>query len=334
MLKTNPNPEGFNRTSHMSDMFSPNGKVTPIALAISDVHLSHKPPVWRSCEPDWYAAQRRVFDEINELANNLENDNEINPPLLVAGDLFHKWNSPPKLINFAIDQFKRFDTIAIPGQHDLPNHLDDGMEMSPYETLIKAGAICDVDKRSQEIPMSFKYTVVGYGWNTREVIRKDNNHIALVHQYVWMEQCSFRGAPNTRNVKPVAEALGKPKLIISGDNHIPFWHRPTRIYNCGSLMRLNRNQLNHLPRVGIIYSDYSVIPYYLETHRDKYMNISDVNKLVDDAIDRDNVDEFLAELATMGRGGLDFLVAVRRYVDRAGVQKATKRLIEMIMSGE
>ena len=36
-----------------------------IAILSADWHLSHHPPVWRSAEPDWYAAMQRPLEEVS-----------------------------------------------------------------------------------------------------------------------------------------------------------------------------------------------------------------------------------------------------------------------------
>lgn len=298
---------------------------------MSDLHLSHKPPVWRSSEKDWYGAMLRPIHEIQEVTASLIDVADL--PWLISGDIFHKWNSPPSLINFAIDHLQ-CKSIAIPGQHDLPNHMDEQFENSPYATLVKANTIRNIDDTEYE-PFGENGPVIrGYGWNTQLVDDDTNECISMIHRYVWMDSCSYQGAPNTNKVGEIANQLGKPKLIISGDNHIGFWHNPTRTFNCGSLMRLNRDQQHYKPRVGIVYSDCSVIPYYLDTDHDSTIGHFSDREIMDVAEQQEDVDEFLQELAQMGRGGLDFLDAVRRYANKHNVRKATAKLIEQILTGD
>ena len=67
-----------------------NKKEKVIAILTADIHLSHKPPVWRSNEPDWYAAMRRPLYELQDLQQKYE------CPILAAGDMCNKWNSVEK----------------------------------------------------------------------------------------------------------------------------------------------------------------------------------------------------------------------------------------------
>ena len=115
-----------------------------IAVLCSDIHLSHKPPVARSSEDDWYAAMARTLDQVLDISN------EHTAPLIIAGDLFDRWNSQPELINFAMGSFRAFQhgVYAIPGQHDLPYHDYTEIHKSAYYTLVKAGVIIDIQPSS------------------------------------------------------------------------------------------------------------------------------------------------------------------------------------------
>ena len=60
-----------------------------IAILCSDVHLSDKPPVARSTEPNWMKAQEHVLVQVNDLAKT------YSCPVVCAGDIFDKWDSSP-----------------------------------------------------------------------------------------------------------------------------------------------------------------------------------------------------------------------------------------------
>ena len=53
---------------------------------------------------------QRSLEQIRDLQK------EFDCPVICAGDIFDKWNSPPELINFAYDNLP--EIYAIPGQHD------------------------------------------------------------------------------------------------------------------------------------------------------------------------------------------------------------------------
>ena len=108
-----------------------------VAIVCADIHLSSKAPVWRSNEPDWFAAMLKPLKQLVQLQAELE------CPVLIAGDIFDRWNASPELINFAMKYLPIVDTYAIPGQHDLPLHNYEDMEKSAYGVLKRAGTIDD-----------------------------------------------------------------------------------------------------------------------------------------------------------------------------------------------
>lgn len=99
---------------------------TVIAVLCSDIHLCHTCPPARSNEPNWYDAMARTLDELAGIASHYY------VPILCAGDVFDRWNSPPELINFAIKHLPPMH--CIPGQHDLPNHSLEDIRRSAYST--------------------------------------------------------------------------------------------------------------------------------------------------------------------------------------------------------
>ena len=100
----------------------------PIAVVCSDVHLSDKPPVSRSGEPDWFAAMERTLNEVNALAES----HDI--PVIAAGDIFDRPRVSPALEVFAARNLRGW--YCIPGQHDLPNHRLDRLDQSSYGVLV------------------------------------------------------------------------------------------------------------------------------------------------------------------------------------------------------
>ncbi len=132
-----------------------------IAILTSDWHLSHKPPIARVEEPDWYAAMERTVTQVVELQNKYD------CPLVIAGDLFDKWNPPPQLINFALDELGSLTmrAVAVPGQHDLPFHSYDHVESSAYWALELGKRIVNVpheaDYQAELHPLVFLWFSVG-----------------------------------------------------------------------------------------------------------------------------------------------------------------------------
>src|SRR5690606_2165772 len=52
------------------------------ALLVADIHLSHRPPIARAAEPDWYAAMERQLFQLRYLSDHYR------APVICAGDVF------------------------------------------------------------------------------------------------------------------------------------------------------------------------------------------------------------------------------------------------------
>lgn len=161
-----------------------------IAILASDIHISNCPSA-RSAELSWFAVMKRQFDELREL--------QIlhNCPIIYAGDIFHKYNASPELINFAIENLPR--GYSIPGQHDLPDHRMDQIKKSAYHTLCEADILLNLEDSKL---ISQKLIAHPFPWGV-EIRQKEPErwidglgaiHLAVVHSYIWKEGCSYVGA--------------------------------------------------------------------------------------------------------------------------------------------
>lgn len=300
------------------------------AVCCSDLHLSHRRPVCRS--DDWYQVQGRYLKQLARLANRHE------VPTLIAGDLFDTWNQPPELINFVIKHLKLFKCKiwAVPGQHDLPYHDLHQIRKSAYWTLVESGVLHHLQTKtcvSYQNDGSLGVIVHPFGWGTEfaSSLQCDPEaiNIALVHHYVWARDCSYPDAKPNQHASKILKQL--PEFfdaIVCGDNHIPFEHG--RIFNCGTFMRRKLDEIQHLPRVGLLKSDRAVVlqSLPLDVSQDEFVS------------DHDNSTEgerqwsgFVEELNTLGPEALDFRAAVLRVLDDAEVGKRVRRVVLEAVEG-
>jgi len=306
-----------------------------IAIACGDLHLSHKPPICRAIEPDWYAAMGRVLAEIQILS-----DKNNNAPILCAGDVFDRWNPPAELVNWAILNMPIM--YAIPGQHDLPQHNYDEMHRTAFATLVLSDVLMEIDRTSRKrLPVSSTMTHCwGFPWGFPVKLprfetpkNKGAIRIALAHEYNWIPDHSYPGAPKEQRISKKRKALMDFDVVIFGDNHKGFLTKigNTTIFNCGTLMRRKTDEADYKPWVGLIHSDASVTPHYLDISKDK-LDLSKPDN-VDPALALD-VEEFLSELDNLSVNPLDFCLAVERYVTEhknLSIETA-KTLLEAIRS--
>lgn len=266
-----------------------------IAIFCSDPHLSLTAPPLRSREPDWFAAMGRPLSEIKALQAKYE------CPCYCAGDIFDQWNSPPELINWAVDHLPYMQ--CIPGQHDLPGHDLHQLKRSAYDTLRRTQAIS-----SNMNPYSIKDPLSSSGQRSREINAErgpihvygfpfgksctpthHNPHlfkIALIHQYNATVSSSTQhgGAiPSTQFINSSRKEFSGYDLIFSGDNHIPFVttlkKRPSHFINCGSIIRRRSPDLLWHPSVWLLLLDGSVQRHRLDVSKDIYLETQETKTL-------------------------------------------------------
>lgn len=298
-----------------------------IAILCSDIHLSLKAPVARSGEPDWLEAQARPLRELKRLSE--DNDQA---PILCAGDIFDRWNSPPELINWAIENLP--ELYAIPGQHDLPLHSLDLLNKSAYMTLVKAGKIVDL-KPNTTMGMDCLY-VEGFPWGTPLKAVGESTGIdvsegrikaALVHRYLWSEGASYPGASEDAHIKNFLKEVEGWDVVVVGDNHKGFLsNRSPKVFNCGSLMRRKADEIDYKPQVGLLYEDGTLTPHYLNTSAD-IISGTEVRKAEEDM----ELKEFLEELGKLQDSTLDFTEAMKAAMDAKKVSPAVRALVVRAM---
>jgi len=306
-----------------------------IAILCSDIHLSHLPPLARSGEPDWYEAMARPLRELCDLA-----DESLKLPVLCGGDVFDRWNCPPKLITFAIKMLP-YNFNSVMGQHDLPYHSWEQRESSAFWTLKEAGSVDLASKWRNDGRVAWR----GFQWGEEietnvEGIELNETGInwgttvCIAHQYVWWGDARDSVVATEKN--SLGCFMGKLQgynVALFGDNHKGFLKpRPMcNVFNAGTLMRRHTNERNYEPMVGLLYEDGTVVPYYLDTSRDVFDSSEVVREAEQVML---NLDSFLDELQKVGETGLDFRRAVEVAMDREQVSRAVKRVILSAMEKE
>lgn len=302
-----------------------------VALACADIHLSHNPPVARSAEPDWYAAMARALKELGKLSSKYDGC-----PIICGGDVFHKWNSPPELITFAMEYLPPMSVI--PGQHDLPYHELAGIERSAYRTA-EIGMRCCTDLSDGNVDHLSECVIYGFPWGTpiipnTQIPEYDNRYqIAVCHQYVYAGRSTcYATAPKEAKLSNLKDQLEGYDVAIFGDNHIGFISKvgDCNVINCGSLICRNADQIDYKPMVGLIYSDGHIEPHYLDTSQDKWS--VEVVEEKDESLSEE-LSEFLETLQSLDITDLDFGTTMRRYLADNDVSQDVQKTILKAMGG-
>ena len=300
-----------------------------LAIFVSDLHLSHTPPIWRSCEEDWYALQERALKELQELRarHSFDYGDVRRCPIFCAGDIFNSWSSPPELINFALEHLPKM--YAIPGQHDLPNHNIKEMHKSAYWTLVKAGKVMHIDDLVS-VEKGMLLHGFSFGRKVRKVKTPEKNwkskHIALIHQYNWVPKASYKKASTKGKVTRKRKEFKDYDIVVCGDNHIPFEKMigDTLFWNCGGFMRRHSDEIKHRPRVGLLMEDGTMKSHRLKSyHDDKYISVDPKS---DKQADMD-LTELGNELLKLNDARFDFTVAVNRYMQKYNVRREVMEIV-------
>lgn len=288
-----------------------------LAIACSDIHLSHIPPRARAGEKDWYEAMARQLAQLWDLQSKYE------CPIVCAGDVFHKWNAPAELINFAIANLPVM--YSVPGQHDLPWHRYDLIERSAYWTLVEAGRLIDIEGgHCSEVDNPKDFVLCSFPWGF-EVDDEDTEWeqptIALIHAYCHKKGHSFPGAPKENASTRWKKKTQQFDFAVFGDNHKGFVDG--KIINCGGFMLRNSDEADRHPFVGLLCRDGSIKKHMLDTSED----------IIDLTVPADNDDEldasaFVDEMNEVAEAvGFRFEDVVREWLKRNKVGAETQQLM-------
>jgi hypothetical protein len=283
----------------------------PLAILCSDLHLSQRAPTARSAEPDWFAAMARPLAQLRGWQK------QYNVPVVCAGDIFDRWNSPPELINFAIEHLPHM--YAIPGQHDLANHNLGEIERTAYWTLVQAGKITPIAVGEVQNIWA-ELCVVGFPWGVEPeplTLKPRGFMLAVCHRYVWSDHSTaYPGAPEEAHATEVIKQLRGYHATVFGDNHKGFWSTKTKVYNCGTMMRRKLDERGYAPRAYLLKDDGQIRTLEYDTSHDMWVAETEAVRRDDGGLD---LAGFIDGLQALGSGRLDFTDALREYLDRSDV---------------
>jgi len=301
-----------------------------IAVLCADLHLSDKPPIARSGEPDWYEAMSRPLRELRDIQSDVEKQ-----PVICGGDVFDRWKSPPKLITFAMQQLPdNFESVM--GQHDLPYHSWGERTSSAFWTLVEGNALDCLDGWRSDGKLARR----GFQWGEKlepceRGLKEDESvSLSVAHAFCWWKD---RGPESLSSVdfgvNHRMRQLEKFDVMLFGDNHRGFLvelgksarRRGKRtVFNAGTFMRRTVDEKDYAPMVGVLFDDGTVKRHYLDTSSD----ILDASEPVAEAEETMvNFAPFLEELSSLSDGPIDFRQAVEHALAVEQVSKSVRRVI-------
>lgn len=224
------------------------------AILCADLHLRDDQPICR--KDDFFKAMIRKMNWLRCLQH------ELQCPIICAGDIFDKWKGSPFLLSQVLRWFPD-NVIAIPGQHDLPNHDINAINKSSLYVLHRAKRISLFKKYSNDEMRiasnagSENYsTVKVFGFPFGMEIKKFpiircTRSVAMCHTLVCQSKDRLMMKLGAVDSKALLRKLDNIDLIVTGDNHKPFIERldGRLLVNCGSMMRIEADQVDYKPCV-------------------------------------------------------------------------------------
>lgn len=225
------------------------------AVLCSDIHYRSDIP--RCRVDDFQSAMNNKLEFIFNLCR------QYNVPLFCGGDVGDKPIWPDWLLTKFIKLAKDVKIYSALGQHDLPGHSLEEFERSGCGVL---GAGNVIEFYTDTYPMGVGIFMAHWDKEIPHINNEmHSSPVLLTHRLViqgkkeWPDQQAY-----------IAENLLKEwpqyKLILSGDNHIPFVvkYQGRLLVNPGSIMRSSVAQIDHKPRVYLWDSEANeVSPVYL-----------------------------------------------------------------------
>lgn len=318
-----------------------------IGILSGDWHLRHTVPIARGeTRAEWYQAQARYLNHLWQLGD------EYQCPIFCAGDVLHKWDSPPELINFIVANTRLRGVISVAGNHDLPNHNIKDMERSGYQTLIELGFLNHASNELcslSEIDLDLVYLGLSCGevYDSDAVAGSDIKFptdagtvsLAIVHDLVWKNNPPYPNAPITNQIGDQAVKYKDFDVVLFGDNHqLTFDNLEHKtkdnpvIVNLGCLMPTRSDEENIQTYVGLLISDGTVeirpIPTKI-ANQNKWRVDTPLDGVMDNS-DRHELEDFLETARDLADVSLRFQDAIKQLLKTKELRKSVRsRLLEI-----
>lgn len=316
--------EGIKRTRESHKIRGPAD-----AILVSDLHLTDATPVSRL--DDYIEAQKCKLQFLQSLSTQ-----NNNCPILCAGDVFDHWKASPWLCSFAYQYLPR-PFIAIPGQHDLPEHSLKQYERSALSLLGMTNPDAEfrvLEGAGNDILMWDGLYIVGtpFGQLNQFELSKasskkipNRRRILMLHELTWDKRPSWDKAGWTD-----MELLNKFgeyfDLILTGDNHGGFtaWGDKCLLVNPGSMMRRTADQADYRPRCYLYYADENeVVPAHFPIERDVH-----TREHIDRKKERDErISAYIERMGVAWETGLSFRKNLEAFFAENSVPEKIKELI-------
>ena len=279
--------------------------------AISDLHLTSLTP---RCRKDNYIETQ--FKKLEWILKTVSESKY--KTLVIGGDVFDRAKEPYIITKRFVGLLLKYDInlVTIPGQHDLFYHVK-GIENTPL------GIIKLVSNQSNQ---TIKFIEQGWGEEVTET-----GDVLVTHQMVIEDKELYPGQENYVSGKNLLRKHPDFKVIVSGDNHKPFFIKTDKqiLVNCGSVLRSNKDQMDHKPLIWEInISDLTATPLEIPIEQDVF------NKelIEQDEMKKENkeLDAFIQSLPVQ-ENTPNFNLILKSVIDTKSPKKEVRDKVNQIM---
>jgi len=290
------------------------------AILTADWHTRASTPVCR--EDNYHQAFGIKVRFIRDLSQ------KYNCPVLIAGDIGDKTQWPNWLLEWFVTLIGDMEIIAIPGQHDTPDHRLDNLHKSGVGVLAATQTITVLDQTVALIENGFDLISFPYSIPINHFkVANCNNHpkVAIAHQMVIEDKPLWPGQKAPKGHQ-LLKKFPEYNLILTGDNHNSFVskYEGRILVNPGSLMRTTAAQINHKPRVYLWWADTNKIELVYLPFQEGVVSREHIE--VEDERD-ERVEAYVERMNTDYEIGFSYETNLERHIETNDVEKEVETKI-------
>ena len=281
-------------------------------ICMADLHLRESNPRYR--KDQFQVAQYKKVKWI------LDQSLSYRVPILIAGDVFNSPKTPYSLTNTYMEVFGNhpYEIFAVAGQHDLRYHVAN-IENTPLGTLSIGVALSLTGNKSIQMA----------GWN--EKIPKEGKLILLTHRCVTKDAPPFF-LEDAISAETMLRNHPNYRFIISGDYHVPHTTeiKGRWLINSGSVMRSNKDQQDHKPRVYLVDTEKNTVkPLFIPIEpASKVFDFAAISR--EDKTDRTVISDFIQAIQVKSNRP-NFPKILEQVVKKANPNKSVHHIINTTM---
>ncbi len=292
-----------------------------IFLACADLHLRDDTPICRT--DDYQKAQMGKFRMMCNYAR------EFGVPILIAGDIFDNWKPSHRLVAQVINWTTGLMVIAVPGQHDLPQHNLQLLDKSGLGVLEAHGwHVLRGGGGGRELIPGLLIEGYSFGEEPQKYIKAD---VILWHTMNYPGKPPYPGC-EAPHCSKLVDRFPNVKLIITGDNHETFTftrNETVRIINPGAMMRATADQVDHEPV-------FFTVDKHLSCQRVKFpieQGVISDRHLVRAKKRDEKMESFITSITKSTEISLSFESNMEKYFEKNKTDAAVKTMVLKSMEG-